>query len=191
MKLVYYDTNVFWRFFEYYINEIPVQGECAKYSPKQQKFDIRPVTSPWTLEEFFFKYIQEKRNEVKLPIFKTRQIRKNIEKLSEIHGYLALFKQDDIDTRSVNYLFITLFMLARDKDILALKQNDKKRIDPMDLLHFSYALKTGCELFLTMDNDFKFLEKKKDIQSVIKSHKLKRIIVVSDDLTEIKSKIIL
>ena len=190
MKLVYYDTNVFWRFFEYYTYDIPVQGNCSKYSPKKQNFDIRMVTSPWTLQEFFFKYIQEKRNEVKIPIFKTAQIRKNIEKLSEVQGYLSLFKQDTIDTRSVNYLFITLFLLAREKNILALKQNDRKRIDPMDLLHFSYALKTDCDVFLTMDSDFELLKKKKDIRDVIEPHKLKRIIVVSDDLMDIKNKVI-
>lgn len=90
-KKIYYDTTVFWRFFNLYIVNIPLMGKIKKYSPLAN-FDVIKITAPWTLDEFFHSYISEKRNEVQFPIFKSTQIKIKIESLS--NKTFALFAID-------------------------------------------------------------------------------------------------
>lgn len=189
MNKIYYDTNVFWRFFQIFIEDIPLPGKVGKFSPLEQNNNYIKITAPWTLDEFFHSYIVEKRNEIKFPIFKNIQIKNRIENLSRINEYMALFHQEIIDTRDVNILFITLFLLARDKNILNLKQNDEK-LDSKDLLHLSYALVSKCNIFITSDKKFELLNKIVETKKILLSLNLSRIIIVKDNLSDIEKEIL-
>lgn len=184
IKRIYYDTNAFWRFFNLFIENIPLTGKIKKYYPLNSEENIIKITAPWTLDEFFHSYIAEKRNEIFFPFFKSRQISNRIEKLSKTNEYLALFKQETVDTMDINLLFIKLFLLSRNHNILSLKSNDHK-IDSKDLLHLSYALYSKCHSLITCDKGFKFLKNVRPIKEIFQYYKLKKIIVIKEDLSGI------
>lgn len=75
-------------------------------------------------------------------------------------------------------------MMARDKNILSLMKNDNK-IHSKDLLHLAYALYSHCHTFVTCDNGFKLLKKVRPIEHIIQYYKLKKVIIISDDLSSI------
>ena len=190
MKKIYYDTGPFWRFFiNIYVEKANLPEELKIYSPMEWKSNIKRITSPWTLDEFFHNFIKSKRKEIKIPdSFFEKEIKKHTEILTHTKAFLALFSQESIDTRSLNELFITLFLAARECKILSLKQRDKK-INSKDLLHLSYALCSDCHTFITCDNGFVLLKGKENIKKIISSYKLKKIIIIDTKLKKIIKKI--
>ena len=179
----YYDTNVFWRFFiEVYIKNKKLPEKLIRYSPLELDTNIARITAPWTLDEFFHNYFKSEKD-LSFPMFKNR-IAEHVEILSKTKEFLAFFMQENMETRRINELFITLFLFAMNNNILSVKKYNKK-INSKDLLHLSYALNSECHSFLTCDRGFMKIEKVKDIMDRIRAHKLKQIVIIEDDLSGI------
>ncbi len=101
---------------------------------------------------------------------------------------MAFFKQESIDTRALNNLFLTLFEIAKDNDILALKKKDK-RLNSKDLLHFAYALLSTCSIFVTCDNDFKLVQNVDKIKKIIRYYKMKKVIILNDSISKVQNEL--
>ncbi len=189
MNRIYYDTPIFWRFFEkVFIKKIEIPDDIEYLSPTKIDEKITRITAPWTLDEFFHNYIKEKRREIKSRFQKKDKLINEIEDLAKTKGFMAFFKQESIDTRALNNLFLTLFEIAKDNDILALKKKDK-RLNSKDLLHFAYALLSTCSIFVTCDNDFKLVQNVDKIKKIIRYYKMKKVIILNDSISKVQNEL--
>jgi len=196
----YYDTNSFWRFFiNEYVEKIKIPKEIKLYSPLNNQIQITRIISPWTIEEFFHSFITSKskeiREEIKFPTklkiprnFFEKEIKKRTEVFTNIKSFLYLFSQENIDTRLVNELFLSLIFAAHENDILNLKKNDNK-IHSKDLLHLAYALSVNCHTLITCDEGFNLLKDVDIIKRLLSQYKLNELIILNQQLTKIEYKI--
>lgn len=163
-----------------------------KLNPLNIDQNIVRTTAPWTLDEFFHNYIKSKKREIRnnnlFPFFDHSDILKKTESVTRTKEFLALFKQESIDTRELNDVFFDLFLHARNNDILSLKPRDKK-IHSKDLLHLSYALNTRCNMIITCDGGFSLLKEIREIKDMISFFKLKRILILDGHIKKINEKI--
>jgi len=194
-KIFYYDTGAFWRFFLFgFIQKIEFSTDIQRYSPLDTNINIRRILSPWTVEEFFHAYITKQSREIKnieIPEdiefpekFFEREIKERTEVLTKVRSFLSLFFQGELETSIVNNLFLSLIMTARENSILSFKTNDKK-IDSKDLLHLAYALYFNSHSFITCDQGFKLIMDVEITRRMLSRYKLKKIIILKEDLTEI------
>ena len=191
MKKFYYDTSSFWEFFErQYLNiqkriEYNIPDVISIYSPLNLEKNIVRITAPWTLDELFHRYIQKKEKEIKTTTFNSCDILKKIQDLALMKGFLAFFTQESINSRDINELFLTLFELAKNNDILYLKKGDNK-LNSKDLLHLAYALISRCNIFLTSDNDYLLVSNVERIVKILQYYKMEKIVILANDLKSIK-----
>jgi len=196
-QIYYYDTGAFWRFFTIeYIEKIKLKDELKLYSPLNTDVNISRMISPWAVEEFFHAYITMQGKNIKLPKgieypekFFEKEIKKRTEVLSKIKSFLFLFSQDDVETRVINQLFLSLIFSAKENDILSLSKNDSK-IHSKDLLHLAYALYFRTNTFITCDKGFTLLLNVDIIKRLLSQYKLKEIIIFDENLTKIKKIIV-
>jgi len=191
MKKIYYDTAAFWQFFiNCYINNQSIDKDIEQYYPLSLNRNIIRCTSPWTLDEFFHNYIKIKKAEIKIkfPFFDHEEILKRTEALTKTKEFLSLFKQEIVNTREINDIFISLFLHARDSNILSLKKHDKK-IHSKDLLHLSYALVSECDTLITCDNGFALLTEKREIKDIINTFKIRTIVILDVKLEKVVQKL--
>ena len=180
---IYYDTNSFWNYFLNHCNENDeLNRDLKEFSPLNEKYE--KITAPWTLDEFchnFPRKLEGKR------ILK-EEIKKKTEILTKLPIFLSFFTQETMDTRKINNLFLQLYLLARELDIISLT-NEEKKIHSKDLLHLAYALISESDILITTDSKFECLENYERIKEIIKSYKLRRIIIADSKFEKIKKNI--
>ncbi len=195
-KIHYYDTGSFWRYFIIeYVEKKELSEEIKKLSPLNPDVKITRMISPWTIEEFFHAYITEQRKKIKLPKelrhpakFFEKEIKKRTEVLSKIKTFVYFFSQEEIKTREINEIFLSLILSSRENNILSTKKNDKK-INSKDLLHLSYALYFNSNTFITCDNGFELLKDVNTIKRILIQYKLKEIVILDEIFEKIIKKI--
>jgi predicted nucleic acid-binding protein len=198
-KIFYYDTGAFWRFFLFeFIQKTEFSTDVQRYSTLDTNINIRRILSPWTIEEFFHAYIIKQSRKIKkieIPEdiefpekFFEKEIMERTEVLTKVKSFLFLFSQGKLDTSIVNNLFLSLIMAARENSILSVKTNDNK-IDSKDLLHLAYALYFNSHSFITCDRGFKLIMDVEVIRRMLPQYKLKKIVILKEDLTEIIEKL--
>jgi len=195
-KIHYYDTGSFWRYFiKEYIERNILPEEIKRYSPLNPDLNISRMISPWTVEEFFHAYITQKGTEIKVPSkykyperFFNKEIKKRTEVLTKIKSFVYLFSQEEIKTREINQIFLSLIFSSKENNILSIKKNDKK-INSKDLLHMSYALYYHTDTFITCDNGFELLKKVDPIKRILTQYKLKSILIIDEKFEKINKKI--
>lgn len=196
----YYDTNSFWRFFiNEYVEKSKIHNDIKLYSPLNNQIQVTRIISPWTIEEFFHSFITTKSQEItdeirfpkkfKFPTnFFEKEIKKRTEVLTNVKSFLYLFSQENIDSRRINELFLSLIFAARESDILHLKKKDKK-IHSKDLLHVAYALSANCQTLITCDEGFRLLKDVDIIKRLLSEYKLHEVVILNQPLTKIECKI--
>lgn len=125
-KIHYYDTGSFWRYFiKEYIERNKLSEEIKRYSPLNPDVNITRMISPWTVEEFFHAYITKQRTEEKFPNkfkyperFFEKEIKKRTEILTKIKSFVYLFSQEEIKTREINQIFLSLIFSSRENNLL-------------------------------------------------------------------------
>jgi len=195
-KIHYYDTGSFWRYFIIeYIENKELPEEIKKYSPLNSDIKISRMISPWTVEEFFHAYITEQRQKIKLPEnltypnkFFEKEIKKRTEILTKIKTFVYFFSQEEIKTREINEIFLSLIFSSRENNILSIKKKDKK-INSKDLLHMSYALYFHSDTFITCDNGFELLKNVDTIKRILIQYKLKEIVILDEKFKKITKRI--
>jgi len=195
-KIHYYDTGSFWRYFILeYIEKNELPEETKRYSPLNPNIKISMMISPWTVEEFFHAYITQQSKDIKIPKklaypdkFFEKEIKKRTEILTKIKSFVYIFSQEEILTREVNQIFLSLIFSSRENNILSIKKNDKK-INSKDLLHMSYALYFHTDTFITCDNGFELLKQIDPIKRMLMQYNLKEIIILDERLKKINKKI--
>jgi predicted nucleic acid-binding protein len=155
---VYFDTSAFAHFFL-------TKDENHIYSPFLGKWYC--ITSPFSIEEFFFNFIKKKEW---VNIFKT-SISDRIEKLMELKAFLAFFKVEQVDLDNLTNLFIETVIKGLRSGIVKIAESDEG-LDFYDFLHLSYSLLTDVEILVTSDSGFKKLVLIKDFISAFKLKKI-------------------
>lgn len=195
-KIYYYDTGAFWRYFiKGYIEKNKLPKEIKRYSPLNTDVHILRMISPWTVEEFFHAYTTQQRKEIRIPLklkypnkFFEKEIKNRTEVLTKIKTFLYLFSQEEILTREINEIFLSLIFSSRENNILSTKKKDKK-INSKDLLHLSYALYFHTSTFITCDKGFELLKNIEQIKRMLIQYKLKEIIILDEKFKNIYKKI--
>ena len=151
----YYDSGVFAWF-------IKNPDEPHTYSIKNSEV-IRHL-SLFTIEETI-------QNAITNRLFDDKSFKEIWEKLDVFTGF---FYKVEYNIINLDFEITGLFKQLSESDFDIKKKNSRKRLDAMDWFHLVSADRGGCEIFLTNDSGYFFLEK---IKSKITFKSLKKVII--------------
>lgn len=162
---IYYDTNAF----TYFFLKHDAKHEYYPFSKKHVN-----LASPFSIEEFFFNFITKSEWG---ELFPDDVLERN-KKLQEFLAYISNFEVKQIDLQILSNLFVTLALQGLKSNKIKMRQQ-RVGFDFYDLLHLSYSLLADADTFLTCDHSF--AETEQVFRDIVKSYKLRKIVIYSDN----------